>query len=130
LNHNTYQQPNSQISPNSLAHRLQRLCHDFLHCVTGCMDLWVYFTHLFHWWIPCSHYRDHTCHKSKCHTHTKGTSLFTWQCPHSQLTAHQHTLFRSLTPTPTLLGKYLVHKFWTLLHLLHFLIYALTFPKS
>ena len=36
--------------------------------------------------------------KSKCHAQTKGMSLFTQQCPHSQLTAHKQTPFRSLPP--------------------------------
>lgn len=49
--------------------------------------------------------------KSKCHAHTKGMSLFTWQCPHSQLTAHQHTRFRSLQPLCANISKELTNNY-------------------
>lgn len=55
---------------------------------------------LFHSSIPTDAAIAETIHdviKSKRHAQTtKGMFLFTLQCPHSQLTAHQHAPFRSL----------------------------------
>jgi len=63
--------------------------------------------------------------------HTQKESLFLPDSVHIHNSQHTSIHFLGvLLPTPTLLGKYLMCKFWILLHLLHFLLYALTFPKS